>query len=475
MGEKMLEHLLQDLDYTLLKGHMNHKISAITNHTKNVSKDDLFVCMKGSRTNSHELLEEVYKSGCTCIVVSENVLMKDNVTYIYVNDSEQAWAIICKNFFKHSHIKLIGVTGTKGKTTVCHLLYDMLNKKYKTGMISSQGIDLMCHIETINTTPDAYIIHKYLKEMEEKGYEYCIIEVSSLAVYHKRIEGLEFEIGIFTNISEDHIGGYEHPDYNHYVCCKLEFLKKCHLVVVNGDMCIHIPKSEEKCEVVSFSVNQKSDLMATDIKSGANTMSFDVKGVINDHITIDKLGLFHVYNILPVLIVCEQMKVEYDKFIHIDILGRCEIVDSHRYRLVLIDYAHNVSSVSALLESIQYYDYEKIIVVYGAGGNRDKKRRYEIGKLISSYNAYSIVTMDNPRYEDVNKICEDIVKGIKENNGEYKVIVDRKEAIEYALTTATKRDVVLLLGKGNEHYQIIQDKKYEFNEREIVVNYLKKL
>lgn len=469
MGEKMIEELLKGIDCFVYNKHLDLYIDHICNDTRKVKKNDMFVCIKGSDIDSHFLLDDVYNSGCRCVVISEEIKMREDVMYIYVEDSLYVWALLCGNYFSHSHIKLIGVTGTKGKTTVCHCLYNMMNKKYKTGMITSQGIDYGCHIETINTTPDAYIIHKYLHDMENKGYEYCILEVSSLAVYHNRIEGLCFDIGVLTNISEDHIGGYEHPDFNHYVNCKREFLKKCSKVVVNGEKgCDEVVRGL-KCDKVVFGV--ECDLAFKNLEYKNNKMCFDIEGLFYDHIEINKIGIYHIYNILPVLIICFELDIQYDKKINIDIKGRNEYIESNGIR-VFIDYAHNAYAYSCLLESMKYYHYHQLIVVYGAGGNRDRSRRYDIGKIVASYHAYSVVTMDNPRYEDVNIICDDIVRGIKEYNGEYIVIIDRKQAIEYALDKAKEDDIVLCLGKGNEHYQIIKNQKIDFNEREIILNYL---
>ena len=468
MGEIMIEELLKGIDY-FVYNELDIYVTHICNDTRKVKESDMFVCIKGSHVNSHLLLNDVYNAGCRCIVISEEVEKRDDVMYIYVDDSLYAWALICLHYFKHSHIKLIGVTGTKGKTSVCHYLYKIMNKKYKTGMISSQGIDYDCHIETFNTTPDAYVIHKYLQDMENKGYEYCVLEVSSLAVYYKRITGLYFDIGVLTNISEDHISGYEHPDFNHYVNCKREFLKKCSKVVVNGEKGCDKVVGGVKCEKVLFGVGY--DLSFKNLEYKDNMMCFDIEGLFYDHIVINKVGIYHVYNILPVLIVCHMLDIQYDHKIDIDIKGRSELIERKGKR-VLIDYAHNAYAYSCLLESMKYYHYHELIVVYGAGGNRDRSRRYDIGKIVALNHAYSVVTMDNPRDEDVNIICDDIVRGIKEYNGEYIVITDRKKAIEYALDKAKEDDIVLCLGKGNEHYQIIRNQKIDFNEREIILNYL---
>ena len=472
MGEIMLEDLLKGLQYTLLNGTSQHHILHISKDSRIVGENDLFVCMKGYRTNTHELLEDVYLRGCRCIVVSEDIQMKEGITYIYVKDSQYAWAMICRNYFHHTNIKLIGVTGTKGKTSVCQYLYTLINKTYKCGLICGLGIECDEHIDISNSTPDAYIIHQYLEKMDQLGYSYCVIEVSSLSVYYKRIEGLYFDIGILTNISEDHIGGYEHPDFESYVNCKIDFLKKCQFILMNNDECQNISDKLNGFEYMSYGINKNSDFKASHIIYSDNTMCFEFN---NDHIIINKLGLFHVYNILSVLSVCQFLNIKYDKEIDLNVSGRYEFIDNNQGLRVLIDYAHNCYSYKVLLDSMKHYSYHRLICVYGAGGNRDKKRRYEIGKLAASYNVYSIVTMDNPRYEDVNDICNDIVEGIKENHGEYKVIIDRKEAIEYALNMACKDDIVMCLGKGNECYQIIGNEKIEFSDREMIVNYLKKM
>ncbi len=474
----MLKDLLEGLDYQCLQGQLDCKIDDICIDSSQVKKNDLFVCIKGSQYNSHDYIDEIVSKGCKCIVVSEDVKLIEGITYIYVSDSKEAFAYICNHYFHHpsKEMIMIGITGTKGKTTLAHMLYDVIEKD--VGMIGTMGIYYHHHIKTNNTTPDAYTINKYLREMLNLGYRYCIMEVSSLGIFHKRIAGLEFDIGILTNISEDHIGNNEHPSYLHYKQCKYEFLKQCKKVILNKDDHSYYEIIKFINHYYTYSIDRNSELMATNIKPYKNNqelgIAFDSNGIIKHSFYMNIPGLFNVYNALALLYVCKILAIEYKKNINVYIKGRCECLCCHQDFVVMIDYAHNLLSYRCLLDMVKEYQFKHIYAVYGAGGNRDVKRRYDIGKLVASYGVFSVVTMDNPRYENVDDICDCIVSGIKDGGGEYVVLIDRKSAIEYVLNRARSGDIVLLIGKGGEDYQLIEGKKYRFDEREVVFGYLKR-
>lgn len=476
----MLYELLKDIEYRCIQGSMDREIKDICTDSKKVKSGDLFVCINGSQYNAHDYIDEVIDKGCQCIVIDEEVIYKDHITYIYVKNTKEAYAYICRNYFNNpsGQLVLIGITGTKGKTTLTSMLYQTMNKYNKTGMIGTMGILYDKYIDTKNTTPDSYIINKYLREMADCGYQYCIIEVSSLGVYHHRITGLLFDIGVLTNISSDHIGKNEHPSYEHYKECKYSFLKQCRHVILNQDDNSYTELKESIKEYSTYSLYSQSDIIAYNITQYKKTnqlgVVFHTRGLISHQFSITIPGLFNVYNALALISICHKLNIKYHTDISIELKGRCELLKNNNNYYIMIDYAHNKLSYTCLLEMLKDYQFHRIIAVYGAGGNRDHTRRYDIGRLMAKYGVYSIVTMDNPRHEDVYDICRSIVRGIEDGKGDYSVIVDRKKAIEYALDMADYNDIVLLGGKGAEEYQIIGDKVYKFSERDIVYSYLRR-
>lgn len=483
----MLKDLLETIDYELLSGSLDLDIHDICYDTNHMCQNSLFVCLKGKTANGHFYIDEAISKGAIAIVVSEDVKMRQGITYIKVKHTRIALAHISDAFFHHPrlHMKVIGITGTKGKTTISYMIAAVLRHAHKkVGVIGTNGcmIDEK-HIPTKNTTPESYEIHYLMNEMVNQRCEYCLMEVSSQGLMMDRVEGIDFDYGIFTNLSWDHISENEHPTFEDYKNCKNKLFQKCLVAIVNqDDDYVKDMIKDVNCTIYTYSLHKQSHLQAIHLsfyrQSHCLGVYFQTQGLVCEDFELSIPGEFNVYNALATIILCTHLGIGNDKikeaFKNISIKGRNEIVKVNANYTVMIDYAHNAFSYDCLLKTITQYHPCLIICVYGAGGQRDLKRRYETGRVVASYQAYSIITTDNPRNESVEKICQEITRGIESLSGKYIIIEDRKQAIEYALSIAKDDDIVLCLGKGHEDYQIIHGVKYPFDERKIIEEYFQK-
>ncbi|MCD7893552.1 MAG: UDP-N-acetylmuramoyl-L-alanyl-D-glutamate--2,6-diaminopimelate ligase [Erysipelotrichaceae bacterium] len=479
-----LEKLLTEIDYTLLQGDLNTDVVQIDYDSRKVINNSLFVCIVGANVDGHNFIDSVIDQGAKVIVVEKEVSYQSGITYIKVENSRIALALLSSAFFDYPSRKMtvIGITGTKGKTTTSYMLESILTKAHKkVGLIGTIGsiVNGVFH-ETKNTTPESFELQSLMYEMVENGCEYCVMEVSSQGLMLHRVAGIDFDYGIFTNLSPDHIGKNEHRDFNHYMSCKKMLFQMCKVGIFNKDDEHYLDMIDNaKCQILTYSIHQDSDLQGYDIhlSQGEGTLgvSFKTRGLINDTFETDIPGEFSVYNSLVAIMICQQLSIETPyikqalKLVRVS--GRVEIVPIHQPYTVIIDYAHNALSFDSILSTISAYHPHRLICVYGAGGKRDKKRRYDVGEVVAKYHAYSILTADNPRGESVHDICMDIVEGINRIGGDYTIIEDRKDAIHYALSIAQKDDVILCLGKGHETYQIIDKEPIPFSEKEIIKKY----
>ena len=320
-----------------------------------------------------------------------------------------------------------------------------------------------------------------MNEMVENGCEYCVMEVSSQGLMLNRVAGIDFDYGVFTNLSPDHIGPNEHTSFEHYMSCKKKLFNMCKVGIFNKDDDHYIDMMKDaQCEIKTYSIEKESNLKASDIElyrgEGTLGVRFQTQGDIQSSFETDIPGQFSVYNSLVAIMICHLLKIELpyiqSSLKQVRVKGRVEIVPYSDDFTVLIDYAHNAFSFESLLKTIAQYHPHRMICVYGAGGKRAKSRRYDVGKVVSKMGAFSVLTADNPRGESIQAICEDIVVGINEYQGEYVIIEDRQKAIHYALDIAGKDDVVLCLGKGHEDYMIFDDEHtVHFSEKEIIEAY----
>lgn len=479
-----LKQLLKEIDYTFIQGNMDQQVSQIDYDSRTVQQESLFVCIPGAHVDGHDFIDDVIMKGARTIIVERDVPCQEEITYIQVKDARIALALLSCAFFDHPSRKMtvIGITGTKGKTTTSYMVESILNKAHKkVGIIGTIGSLINGELrKTKNTTPESFELQRLMNEMVESGCEYCVMEVSSQGLMLNRVAGIDFDYGVFTNLSPDHIGEHEHHSFEHYMACKKLLFQMCKVGIFNKDD----PHYEDmvdgaKCLRKTYSIEKDSDLRASHIHlyrgTGTLGVKFETSGLVQGSFETDIPGKFSVYNSLVSIMICHLLKIDVpyiqEALKQVRVRGRVEIVPVEQKYTVMIDYAHNALSFESILATIQEYHPHQIICVYGAGGHRDVKRRYDVGEIVAKYQAFSVLTADNPRGENVQKICQDIVTGIERVGGDYVVIEDRREAIHYALSHAQNGDVILCLGKGHEDYQIIDKEPLPFSEKQIIEDY----
>lgn len=478
---KKLTDLLEQLDYQCLQGTTDKEISSVVFDSRKAGPDSLFFCIKGAVSDGHTYAKEVAEKGASVLVVQEPVEVPKHVTVIQVPDSRYAMACISASWFDHpaEKLKTIGITGTKGKTTTTYLVKSILeNAGHKTGLIGTiETIIGEEHIPSANTTPESYLVQQYFAKMVAAGCDSVVMEVSSQGLMLHRTSGFVFDIGIFTNLEPDHIGPNEHKDFADYLHCKSLLFKQCKTGIFNADD-QHLDEILEghTCQVETFGFSERADLRAenTRLVTGKGTLGiqYDVKGLMDFPVEIDLPGKFSVYNSLTAIAVCRHFGVTQENIQRAlkqaKVKGRIEMVKVSDDFTLMIDYAHNAMSLESLLTTLKEYHPNRLVCLFGCGGNRSKLRRYEMGEVSGKLADLTIITSDNPRNEEPQEIINDIKIGIGKTTGKYVEIIDRKEAIAYAIHHGQPGDIIVLAGKGHEDYQEIKGKKYPMDERVLI-------
>lgn len=482
-----LQTLLQEVSYTVVQGFVDIEISDISMNSRNEQKSTAFVCINGATVDGHTFAKEVIEKGAKAIVVEQEItgMEQYDVAIIHVEDTKYAYAAMSAAYFGYPAKKLttIGVTGTKGKTTTTYMIWSILQYAgLKTGLIGTiEAIIGDVRIPSDNTTPEAYTLQKYLRQMVDEGCEYAVMEVSSQGLKFERTAAMIFDYGIFTNLEEDHIGPKEHADMEEYVMCKGKLFKQCRYGIVNKDDHYVTQVLEgHTCEVEYYGLSQEADTYATDVQRYQNEnelgIQFHVNGKVNLDVKLPISGVFNVYNALAAITLCRHLPVSMNKLAealnHVCVKGRMEIVKVPGPYLLMIDYAHNALSLMSLLTTLREYNPKRIVCLFGCGGNRSKLRRYEMGEISANMADLTVITSDNPRYEEPMDIINDIKIGIEKGKGTSIMIPDRKRAIQYCMDNAKQGDFVILAGKGHEDYQEIKGVKYPLDERVIIANIL---
>ena len=486
---KKLSKLLENVDYELVKGSLDVDIADVKDDSRKVEENDLYIAKIGTTSNSHKFIPDAIKKGAKAIVIEQNTDIPDDVTVIKVNSSRKAMAYISAAYFDYPAKKLItiGVTGTAGKTSTTNILKKMLEEAgNKVGLIGTIGAFIdKTKIELHNTTPENYEVQKLFEKMVEEGCKYAIMEVSSQGLKMNRVDGFTFDYGVFTNISNEHIGPNEHESFEEYMYCKSLLFQKCKTGIINVDDSNweNVTKNHT-CKLIKFGLNsENADIKANNIEFIMThdflVMGFDVTGKIKDSFEVAIPGRFSVYNALCAITIANELGVNIDAMKRalrkVSVKGRMELaVSNNKYKLI-IDYAHNEDEMTNLMETIMEYKPKRIVCIFGGGGNRAKSRRYDMGEISGKYAELTILTEDNPRFEDMASINNDIIVGLNKSNGKYITIDDRQEAIEYAMKNAHEGDIILLIGKGHEQYQEIKGVQYFWDEREAVEKALKKM
>ncbi len=493
-----LQKILENIEYKLIRGSLETEVSDIVYDSRKAAKDTLFVCMVGAVTDGHKYIPQVAEQGSTVIVLEreeEAAGLGDDITIIKVESTRYALALMSAAFFDYPAKKLttIGLTGTKGKTTTTYMIKSVLESAgKKVGLIGTIGITVGDEfIPSKNTTPESYELHRIFAKMADEGCDYVVMEVSSQALMMDRTAGIEFDYGVFTNLSEDHIGPNEHESFEEYRYCKSLLFRQCKVGIVNADdENVTGIIENHTCQLYSYSAQNQieafiknPDLTAADIEfineNGKLGMTFKTSGLLDCQPVVHIPGRFSIYNSLVAMLVSKLCNVPNEAILDglskVQVRGRVEILDTPFDYSMIIDYAHNEVSTRSVIETLMEYHPKRLICIFGGGGNRSKLRRYDMGEVTGKYADLCILTCDNPRDEEISSINADIKIGLAKSNGKSIEIEDRKEAIAYAMTHAMAGDMILMLGKGHENYQEIKGVKYHFDEREAVAEIIEEI
>ena len=480
-----LRDVINNYEVDEIRGNIDIDLVKIENDSRRVKEGYMFIAEKGYTVDGHNYVNKAIENGAIVVVIEDEVEICDHITTVKVKNTINAMAKFSANFHGNPWEKLnmIGITGTNGKTSTSYLLKSIFDtKKHITGLIGTNGAVVDKEIIDIpNTTPNSLTVHEILNKMVEKQVDDCIMEVSSHALELNRVKYINFDVGLFTNLSKDHLD--YHETMESYFNSKLKlFLKtnKYNIINIDDDYGKKIVEMiSNRVGLLTFAIKEKADIFATDIEFTLSKVKFNLntpKG--KRHITLNTPGEFSVYNALAAASTAYACHIDLDTIKSGleslgGVRGRFEVVPTDTDYTVIIDFAHTADGLEKVLTVIDKFAKGRKVVIFGAGGNRDKTKRPEMGETVGKHADLSIVTSDNPRFEDPESIVDDVIVGTLKAKGEYVKIVDRKEAIKYALDNAKKDDIILLAGKGHETHTTIKDKKLPFDEREIVLDYLK--
>ncbi len=473
-----IRNLVEGIEILDIKGDENIEVKGIAYDSRKVKDGYAFVCIKGFKSNGHDYISSALENGANVLIVQDETEPVDGVTVIRVRDTRYALAYISDKYFEHpsSKLRVIGVTGTKGKTTTTYMIKAIFESySKKVGLIGT--ISNMIGNEVIyteRTTPESYDLQSLFAEMKEKKVDTVAMEVSSQGLKLNRVACCDFDLGIFTNLSRDHIGPNEHSDFEDYFNSKLKLFKMCKKALVNIDSDYGQRVADAcECELYTYSAKKPADICAKNIVEHSDSVEFDVSCKWGtEHIKTSVPGIFSVYNALAAIGAALISGVPFDiikrGIENVSVPGRAEIVKTGKDYIVMIDYAHSPNSLENILSTVKNFAKGDVICVFGCGGDRDRAKRPQMAEISSRYADFTVITSDNPRTEEPEKIVKDIEEGIKNTGAKYTTIVDRYSAIKYAMENAKPNDIIVLAGKGHETYQTFKDKTIHFDEREVV-------
>lgn len=480
-----LSHLLERMNYTCIQGSVDIPISHLLYDSRNACPDGVFVCISGAVMDGHSFIRDVVMKGVTAVIVEKDVKAPAHVTVIRVENTRSALAYMSAAYFGYpaEELKTIGITGTKGKTTTTYMVRSILeNSGFKTGLIGTiETIIGKKVIKANNTTPESYLVQQYFRDMVNAGCQCVVMEVSSQGLMLHRVDGFTFDYGIFTNLAPDHIGPNEHKDLDDYIHCKSLLFQKCRHGIVNiDDAYVAQITDGHTCDLETFGMSEKADFFASNMKllqkPGLLGVTYHLSGRMDMDVEIDIPGRFSVYNSLTAIAICHHFNVPKENILKaltdVHVKGRLETIPISPKFTLMIDYAHNAMALESLLLSLKEYHPKRLVTLFGCGGNRDPHRRYEMGDVSSHLSDLTVVTSDNPRFEEPMAIINDILIGVRRGPGKYVTIPDRKEAIKYCIDNAQDGDIIILAGKGHEDYQEIKGIKYPMDERDLIADIL---
>ena len=473
-----LSQLLGKLPY----GVHDVDVTDITNDSRNVRPGVAFVCIKGATSDGHKYAASAAAKGAVAVIAEHNVGVDCQV---FVPDTHLAYAKMCSEFFGNpkDRLKLIGVTGTNGKTTTTYLLKNVLERfGKKVGLIGTiHNMIGDSILETENTTPDAYQLHALFRRMADAGCEYVVMEVSSHALDQERVGGLHFDAAVFTNLTQDHLD--YHGTMENYLAAKKKLFERADVSILNLDD----PAAASIMDgltgnVSTYSVqNNRAEYQAKAIRYRPDGVTFELlNGTRIARVTAQTPGRFSVYNALGAAGCLLSLGFDFEETAAYlsqasGVKGRAQVVPTGRDFTVILDYAHTPDGLENILNTFREIKKGRLVTLFGCGGDRDATKRPKMGRIVVELSDYAIVTSDNPRTEDPDAIIADILVGMKGTSTPYTVIPDRREAIRFALEHAQKDDVILLAGKGHETYQIVGVEKHDFDEEKIVTEILSEI
>ncbi|HDR3897184.1 UDP-N-acetylmuramoyl-L-alanyl-D-glutamate--2,6-diaminopimelate ligase [Bacillus sp. FSL W7-1334] len=482
----IIQELLNGVKHHILQGSNLDEVHNLTYDSREAKKGVLFVCIKGFKDDGHKYIQKAYENGALAFLIEDDsVKIPKDATVIKVDDARSAIPIIAANFYEHPSKKmgLIGITGTNGKTSVTSLIASVLESiGNKVGTIGTLGNRIgekeLTVKRTTPTTPEAIDLQSIFNQMSSEKVDNVVMEVSSMALRLHRVDSCDFDIGIFTNLTQDHLD--DHGTMEDYKKSKLKLFKKCNSSIVNIDDPIAKEViSECKGKVTTYGIQNNADIRASNISMSALGVKFTVHiGDLTKEVSVPTPGKFTIYNALATIGACLNLGFNINEIIKglantNGALGRFQTIETPGGYSVIVDYAHTPDALENILETVQEFVSGKVLIVFGCGGDRDKLKRPLMGKIAAKLADFCFITSDNPRSENPDAIIKDIELGIKEITSAYSMIEDRKEAIYMALDRAQSNDVVVIAGKGNETYQIIGNKTLPFDDVKVVKEYWK--
>lgn len=473
-----LKELLEGLEIVDIRGSLDEEIENIAYDSRKAKSGYLFVCIEGFTTDGHKFVPSAVENGAKAFLVQKDIEVPEGATVVRVKDTRFALAYTADRLFGHpsGKFRLVGVTGTKGKTTTTYMIKSILEAaNQKVGLVGTLGSRIGDQaIHTERTTPESYDLQALFSEMAVKSVDSVVMEVSSQGLELHRVSCCDFDIGVFTNLTQDHISPNEHSSMEEYFNAKLKLFSMCQTGIVNIDSSYgeEVVK-KAKCKVYTYGIDKEADIRAVNIVEHQSSVEFDaVTPWGQGRVEVSVPGKFSIYNALAAIGVSCMSGVSFENIakglVNITVPGRAEVIYAGDDYTVITDYAHTPDSLENILTTFKAYAKGRLVSLFGCGGDRDRTKRPVMGEISGRIADFTIITSDNPRTEDPEAIINEIEEGIKKTEGSYIRITDRREAITYALANAQPNDIIILAGKGHETYQMFKDKTIHFDEREVV-------
>lgn len=482
-----LSEVLKGIEEIEVRGDLEIDVPSIAYDSRKVENGGMFVAIVGFKMDGHNYIESAIQSGAKIIAMQEGAydagMIPEGITVVFSKDTRKFLPMVACNFYGNPtrELKVVGVTGTKGKTTTTYMIKSILEHAgKKVGLIGTIAnyVGDKCY-ESERTSPESLDLQRMFREMVNNKCDVAVMEVSSHSLALDRVWGIDFDIGVFTNLTQDHLDF--HKTFDNYLAAKAKLFTMCKEGFVNcDDMYAKKLMDMATCPITTYGIDNNPFVSARDIIITNSYSDFKMPfNKVIQRIKVDIPGRFTVYNALAAICVSIRLGAGVEDVLagleNVKVPGRSEVVPTTRNFTVIVDYAHTPDSLENILKASRVYTKGKIICVFGCGGDRDTAKRPMMGEIAGKLAGYTVITSDNPRSEKPEEIIRQIEEGMKKTNGKYKVIVDRKKAIEHALRKAEKGDLILIAGKGHETYQEINGEKHHFDDREVVRELVTKL